>query len=251
MTHFAMHAEKWLDGSTQQELKDDEQACFVKMLARAALTGADPPGEIYFVNDEHLAIQIRCSLELTQRTAEKCKKYKKIKISPKKSENVFVLSFPKWKNYQHIYLHQKAYRARQKALKEKQKKQYETGTKKDNHDITGYSTLCNKIRDDKRGEKNDNIGGGEDEDKLPPIPKNLPFKIQDKLQELRASIREYQRRVTLTDDEIREKHRYLWTGCDEEELDSRVKHYREENEASLKREIGEFKKTVSDYSDEA
>jgi len=84
--------------------------------------------------------------------------------------------------------------------------------------------------------------------KLPPIPQSIPFKIRDKLMNKRAGIREYKRLVTLTDDEIREKHRYLWTGCNEDELNSRVSHYREENEVSLERLKREYKQLVADYS---
>jgi hypothetical protein len=148
MSYFAIHAEKWLDGSTRIELSPDERACFTDIIARATQTGADPPGQIYFVNEEHLAMMVKDSTELLKRTLEKCKKFKKIKINQKKSENVFVLSVVKWERFQHVWMHQKAWRTREKAKKEAQKKSITIGTKKDNQNITGDVALADKIRYD-------------------------------------------------------------------------------------------------------
>ena len=109
MTYIALHVEKWLSGSTPMELEYDEIACFTYILARAALTGADPPRLIYYFSDEHLASQLHVPMELLQRTLEKCKKIKKIKNKALKRESKQVLSVVNWEKYQHVWLHQKAY----------------------------------------------------------------------------------------------------------------------------------------------
>lgn len=146
MTYIAFHVEKWLYGTTRMEMEMDEIACFTYILARAAVTGADPPGLIYYFSEEHLASQLQLPLELLQRTLEKCKKFKKIKIKTLIRENKYVLSVVNWEKYQHVYMHQKAYRARQKAEKEAQKKLISEGTKKHNQNIT-----LRKIGEDRRG----------------------------------------------------------------------------------------------------
>ncbi len=138
MTYIAFHCEKWLYGSTSMELEFDEIACFTFILARAALTGADPPGLIYYFSEQHLAYQLHVPLELLEKTLEKCKKFKKIKIKPLKRETKYILSIVNWTKYQHVYMHQKAYRQRQKEKKEAQENQYLGGTKKDNQTITDY-----------------------------------------------------------------------------------------------------------------
>jgi len=152
MTFVAIHAEKWLYGSTRQELEPDESYAWTVMLARAAITGADPPGLIYFTSENHLAQQLQLPIDLVQRTFEKCKKFKKIKINFSKRQEIYVLSISNWNKYQHIYMSQKAYRQRQKALKAKQKASMEGGTKKDNRDITGYPRDIDG-EEDRRGEE--------------------------------------------------------------------------------------------------
>jgi hypothetical protein len=134
MTYIALHVEKWLYGSTSLELEFDEIACFTYILARAALTGADPPGLIYFFSEQHLATQLHVPLDLLERTLEKCREFKKIKIKILKRESKQVLSVVNWEKYQHVWFHQKAYRQRQKAKKEAQKKALEQGPKKHNQD---------------------------------------------------------------------------------------------------------------------
>jgi hypothetical protein len=174
MTYIALHAEKWLWGSSRKELEHDERACWTDILARAGITNVDEPGKIHFVSDEHLAEQLQVPLELLQRTLEKCKKSKKIKIIGKKSENIFVLSVIKWEKYQHIWMHQKSYRTREKAKREKQKKAYLAGTKKHNADITGYVALADRIGGDRIGtdiRKDDRIG--EDTNTDPSNPRNI------------------------------------------------------------------------------
>lgn len=147
MTYIALHVEKWLYGTTRMEMEPDEIACWTYILARAAVTGADPPGLIYYFSEEHLAGQLQVPLELLQRALEKCEKFKKIKIKPLKRENKYVLSIVNWEKYQHMYLHQKAYRTRQKEKKEAQKKQYLEGTKKHNQNIT-----VRRIGEDRKGD---------------------------------------------------------------------------------------------------
>ncbi|GAJ07249.1 unnamed protein product [marine sediment metagenome] len=49
------------------EMEPDEIACFTYILARAAVTGADPPGLIYYFSEEHLASQLQVSLELLKK----------------------------------------------------------------------------------------------------------------------------------------------------------------------------------------
>jgi len=149
MTYIALHVEKWLYGTTRMEMEPDEIACWTYILARAAVTGADPPGLIYYFSEEHLASQLQVSLELLQRTLEKCKKFKKIKIKTLKRENKYVLSAVNWEKYQHVNMHQKAYRQRQKKKKEAQKKQYLEGTKKHNQKITGDNGLVDRIGKEK------------------------------------------------------------------------------------------------------
>jgi len=160
MTYIALHVEKWLYGSTSIELEHDERACFTNILARAAITGADPPGLIYYFSDQHLANQLHVPLELLERTLEKCKKFKKIRIKTLKRETKHVLSVVNWEKYQHVYLHQREYRKRKKAKKEAQKKALEQGTKKHNGDIIDYDPLGDRIGEDNRGDEI--IGDGED-----------------------------------------------------------------------------------------
>ena len=51
MKYIAIHVEKWLHGTTQVELEFDEQAVFVRILCRAGLHNADPPGQIYYLSE--------------------------------------------------------------------------------------------------------------------------------------------------------------------------------------------------------
>ena len=131
------------------ELDFDEIACFTFMIARAAITGADPPGLIYYFSDQHLATQLHIPLDLLERTKVKCEKFKKIKISFLKRENKYVIKIQNWEKYQHVYMHQKAYRQRQKQKKVNQKKQLSKGTKNDNETITDYSGLVDRIGNDR------------------------------------------------------------------------------------------------------
>jgi len=205
MAYFAIHVEKWLYGTTRMEMELDEIACFTYILARATVTGADPPGLIYYFSEEHLASQLQVSLELLQRTLEKCKKFKKIKIKTLKRENKYVLSAVNWEKYQHVDMHQKAYRQRQKKKKEAQEKQYLEGTKKHNQNITVRSIgedrkKEEKIIEDIKGEeiKADNSGdpntpNSNNLETSSPLPSNSESFIEGKnnlLQEYLSRLRD-------------------------------------------------------------
>lgn len=181
MTYIALHIEKWLYGSTRMELKPEERACFTDILARAAITGADPPGIIFFNSEEHLAGMLQDPLDLVHKTLEKCKRFKKIKTNFDKREERYKLSVVNWEKYQHVYLHQRAYRQREKAKKEAQKKPLNDGTKKDNQNITGYNRDI-VGEEDRRGEdrdirKEDKILNGEDTKGDPSHPSNRFYSL--------------------------------------------------------------------------
>jgi hypothetical protein len=142
------------------------------MFARAAITGADPPGLIYFISDEHLASQLQDPIELLKRTVTKCLNSKKIKIFENKKKKIFILKIVNWEKYQHIYMHQRAYRQREKAKKEAQKKIAASGTEKHRRDIAGEWI----------GEDRDRIGNDKDrigkETPSPPVlstPEKINF----------------------------------------------------------------------------
>lgn len=153
--YFALHAEKWLSGSTRTELEHDERACFIDIVARAAPLGADAPGEIRFVNAEQLAMEVRVPLDLLKRTLEKCEKFKKIKIYENRKQKIEILRVLNWEKYQHPYLHQRNYRLRQRALRESQNAGTNNDNRKitrNNRDITGYGDRIGEDTD-----KNDDI----------------------------------------------------------------------------------------------
>ncbi|MFC2160138.1 hypothetical protein ACFLRX_00635 [Acidobacteriota bacterium] len=144
-TWIKMYPEKWIFGSTREELTNAERAVWMDFLALAALN--DPPGEIEFITERRLANQLNISPKLLNSTIKKATHYGKIVIDepkvgtdlkdqdkkskprqdqpeakndklvttqPKFGLTVKTIRILKWNVYQSEYMRQKTYRSRSK-----------------------------------------------------------------------------------------------------------------------------------------
>jgi len=100
-TRFHVFAEQWLWGSTRSELLHDERGILVDLLALAAFKG----GTFEIFSREQTASQLCASVELLNRTLEKCVKHGKLSKIYKKREKKEIFSFKNWERYQPHYLH--------------------------------------------------------------------------------------------------------------------------------------------------
>lgn len=77
-TWIKFYPEKWLFGSTREELTNAERAVWFDFLALAALN--DPPGEFSFFSYRRLANQLNISVKLLKSLIQKASLYKKIEL---------------------------------------------------------------------------------------------------------------------------------------------------------------------------
>jgi hypothetical protein len=193
MQWFKIHAQRWFLGSTRFELSPEQRAAWIDVLARASLN--DPPGEFEYYSLEQLAAQFQMSLILVKNSLKRFVEVKKIAHDPKK-KSIKILN---WAKYQSEYERQKPYRKKQECNLVTAK------------NVTKLS--LDKIRD-----RIEEEGEGEGEQKgstLPPIPKDLDFKIKDKLKDMRANIRKMER-------EYEDKDYLRKAGINEEEMLSEI-----------------------------
>lgn len=185
---FAMYAEKFLWGTLKAELEVDERAVWVDFLCLAATF----EGKIDITYPEKLAGMLVIPTELLKKAIEKFKKTKRVKILNDQKEGKVFAIITKWNLYQTEYL------GGMRKIK---------GKKSDAHNSPMEKKAMRKTPiQDKTGEDST----GEDrrgEENLPQIPKNLEFKIQDNLRNLRAQIRDEKQWLSLSDEELLKEHR--------------------------------------------
>jgi len=135
---FKVCPEKWIFGSTREEMTSSERGVWMDFLALAAIN--DPPGQIDFFTDKRLANQLNIPVKLLKSTIHKALFYEKIELKEKKSNptgdqiktkndtlgiNLSKIGLPlrtiiilNWNEYQSEYLRQKPYRQRKSVKKE-------------------------------------------------------------------------------------------------------------------------------------
>jgi hypothetical protein len=200
MKWFKVYAEKWLMGSTRWELTLEERAIWTDFLALASLN--EPPGQFIFHSKKQLSDQLRASPKKIEKAIKKFVDFNKIEADF--TANSIMIS--NWKKYQSEYLRQKPYRSPDKGRKPCNEVMSENVTvlpveeKREEENIK---------EGEAEGEQNTSNGAG-----LPPIPKYLNFKIQDRLREIQAQYREG----------IRQKRtkEYLIHGHSEEAVDREI-----------------------------
>ena len=163
-----LYTEHWLWGSTRSEYTLEERAIFIDLLC-LGITGM---GKVDITHPKQLATQLLVPFDILQSTIDKGIKYGKFAIKKdKKHLTAFktYLTILNWKRYQPQYLHEKPLKSTRRARSDK-------GGKRDAHVGPIYKSI---------GE--DSIGG-EGTLQIPPIPKDLPFKIKDQLSEMKAYI---------------------------------------------------------------
>jgi hypothetical protein len=129
---FKVCPEKWIHGSTREEMTSAERGVWIDFLALAFMN--DPPGQIDFFTYKRLANQLHITVKLLKSTINKALFYKKIELKEKKSNptsdqlktksdtletNLLKIGLPlrtiiilNWNEYQSEYLRQKPYRQR-------------------------------------------------------------------------------------------------------------------------------------------
>ncbi len=153
-------------------------------------------GYIDITYPEQLASKLIVPSDVLKRAIKKFEKVKKIETFFEKKENKRIAKIVKWEEYQSDILISQTKRIVKHDNNESQKDE------KQNYTIRKHDTdkiRKDKIRKDKKRE--------EENDGIPPIPKNLDFKIQDNLRNLRAQIRNKKQRLQLTEEELMKKHR--------------------------------------------
>lgn len=146
-TWIKLYPEKWIFGSTREELTNAERAIWMDFLALAALN--DPPGQIEFIGKKRLANQLNISPKLLNSTIQKATDYGKIEINepqigsdlngqrkkssskqdqsvtkkdnlvstqPKYGLKVKTIKILKWNEYQSEYMRQSPYRSKGKGI---------------------------------------------------------------------------------------------------------------------------------------
>jgi hypothetical protein len=147
---FKVCPEKWIFGSTREEMTSAERGVWIDFLALAYMN--DPPGQIDFFTYRRLANQLNIRLNLLNSTINKALIYEKVELKEPKSEpktnkkddksdptstqhgqkrgplcqidhntkvparTIIIL---KWSEYQSEYLRQKPYRQRKSTEEEK------------------------------------------------------------------------------------------------------------------------------------
>ena len=81
-TYIRLYAERWIHGSTREEMTNAERAVFIDLLALSALN--DPPGQIDYCSHRRLAGQLNLSQRLLRSTIEKALHFRKIEVREKK-----------------------------------------------------------------------------------------------------------------------------------------------------------------------
>lgn len=146
---FKVCPEKWIFGSTREEMTPSERGVWIDFLARAYLN--EPPGQIDFLTEKRLANEFNITTKLLKKTIEKAICYEKIKYIWEKAEpelsqkskknkstcdqsdsksNTFdssrskiglplrTIKILKWNEYQSEYLRQKPYRSKESTEQE-------------------------------------------------------------------------------------------------------------------------------------
>ncbi len=139
------YPERWLFGSTRDEMTNAERAVWFDFLALAALN--DPPGQFEFIVLRRLANQLNISMKLLKSAIDKALRYRKVQIEKKimdpklkeinknslsigdrsvtNSEDLVtsqskyglalhIVKILNWEKYQSEYMRQKPYRAQSK-----------------------------------------------------------------------------------------------------------------------------------------
>jgi hypothetical protein len=191
-TYFKVAAERWLTSSTRGECNPIERALWIDLLALGALYGGIVEVPAFKVpgagkpNFKILAQQLGFDEKLIETTFQLFETYGKLSKTYDKKEVKFYYKILKWEEYQSPFLWGKPKKPRKKASEE------------DVRNNVPSPALNPDIGEERRGEEikgEERRGEQTPDDGLPPIPKNLEFKVQDKLKNMRAAIRERARQV--------------------------------------------------------
>lgn len=183
-TFFKMNADRWLHSSTRWELNHEQRLLWVDVLARGALFGGviEVPalttrggGKPSF---QLLAQQLGFEEKFIASSFKVYEKFGKVRKSYDKQEVKFYYKIVKWEEYQNPFLWGKSRKTEKK----------DTGDEGRNNVSPFLQRGEEKRREEKRGEQTADDG-------LPPLPKNLEFKVQDKFKNMRAAIRERARQA--------------------------------------------------------
>jgi hypothetical protein len=129
--YIRLYPERWIHGSTREELTNAERAVWIDLLALAGLN--DPPGQIIFFTRKRLANTLNISEKLLNSTLNKAIYFRKIDIKPDQIEvksttkittlgtsqskigsELHTIYILKWDEYQSEYMRQKPYRTGEK-----------------------------------------------------------------------------------------------------------------------------------------
>ncbi len=220
---FKVCPEKWIFGSTREEMTSAERGVWIDFLALAYMN--DPPGQIDFFTYRRLANQLNIRLNLLNSTINKALLYEKVELKepkpePKtnkkddKSDPISAQHAPKrgpscqidhttkvpartiiilkWSEYQSEYLRQKPYRQRKSTEEEKIEDEENQGERLQDFNAESVTQVTDRgeerRRDKRRGEET-NINSNELESSLPsnskPFSKGKNNLLQEYLSRLR------------------------------------------------------------------
>jgi hypothetical protein len=222
-TFFKISAERWLTSSTRFELTAEQRAIWIDVLAFGALfggvveIGAIKTKSRVKANFKPIAQQLNVdegSVEAAFRLYEGSGKLHK---TYDKKEVKFYYEIMKWEEYQSPFLWGEPGKKGKKGKKDPD----EHNVKKN---VSPFSLLEEIKREKIKGVESD----------LPPLPKNLAFKVQDELKTMRAELLANRREgARLLADPVEMKRK----GFTKEDI-----------EAKLERQKKEFVDKVEDYS---
>jgi len=182
-TFFKINAERWMTSSTRIELKVEERAVWVDVLAMGALYGGvvEIPSKVSIKGGKPKPDfkLFASSMLLNETLVEHCfnlfQTSGKLQQTYDKPERKFYYKITKWELYQSEYLWgENEKKPPKKAIQENDKKR---GGSFD-------QIRLDEIRREKRR--------GED---LPPIPKNIDFEYKDKLQKIGVQVMELREKL--------------------------------------------------------
>ncbi len=199
---FKVCPEKWIFGSTREEMTSAERGVWMDFLALAYLN--DPPGQIDFFTYKRLANQLNIRLNLLKQTIDKALLYEKVELKETKSEpktnkkdgesgpistqhvpkkapscqidynmkvSARTIIILKWDEYQSEYLRQKPYRKGKSEEEEVVEEGEEQGERLQTSDTKSVTLVTNRGEERRgdyiRGEESIDINSNELKSPLP------------------------------------------------------------------------------------
>jgi len=229
-TWVKVFCDQWLRGSIRKETLE-VRSVFMDLLTMAgdnAFSDPEKDGTIQLADDvgftdqaiaSILNVPLKTWLFAKNRLANHpVPEENRIEIVP--LSQGFAVRILNWKKYQSDYLRQRPYREGKKEIPPASPKEKEEDADKEREGEGEGEEFVTKVT----SEVTEKVTKKDGEEELPPIPKNLPFKIQDDLREKKHRIREIER---LLQDPRKMESQHFSKAFHEKDLEEKKKEFRE------------------------